>query len=105
MSNEKTVSIYDYKPEHFGDTILEGVIVRDIQTFTHGPPWAVTGVSWSWRTDQGPSVWLGPYTDHRTNFVVDGPITRAVVMDDIAHLIRALLAEGHLRADAFDEVA
>lgn len=103
-----SVSIYEYKPEHFGDTILEGVIVREVHTMVIYSACVPSSVVWRWAYGQHPidKTFAGPWCAERKCIKgVTEPPSRDEVMADIAELTRLLLAEGHLRADAFDEVA
>jgi hypothetical protein len=108
MSEEKRISIYEYQPEHFGDTILEGVLVDNIAThvvYRHHVP---SGVFWTWNYRQlgASNGFSGPWNDAQKRVCeVMNPPTHTRVMSDIAKLTRTLLAEGQLRADAFDEAA
>jgi hypothetical protein len=109
VSEEKRVSIYEYKPEHFGDTILEGVIVRDVHTlviYSSCVPSSVVWKFWYPQCEKTAAYYAGhagPWSDERQCIQGVKPPTRDEVMADIAKFTRALLAEGHLRADAFDE--
>lgn len=112
MSEDKRVSIYDYKPEHFGDTILEGVIVREVHTsviYRGGVPSSVAWRFWYPQLRETTPHYAGhagPWCEeHKCICGAPNPPKRDEVMADIATLTRTLLAEGHLRADAFDEVA
>lgn len=112
MSEANRVSIYDYKPEHFGDTIIEGVIVRDVHTvllYSACVPSSVVWKFWYPQCEKTAAYYAGhcgPWSDEKQCLCcVTKPPTRAQVMADIAKLTKTLLAEGHLRADAFEEVA
>lgn len=100
-----SVSIYDYEPQHFGDTILERVFVRDIQTCVLANEGGPYGVTWGWRYDQLQASFAGPYDEQRGIVYGVCPPIRDEVIADITATTSALLADGALRVDAFEEAS
>lgn len=94
--SEEKRSNDEHNPEHFGDTILEGVIVRDVVVRTERDELGgIAGYTYGWRLEQ-----------ERARFY-DGPLpllqerpSRVDVMDLIARHLRPRIALGELRADA-----
>jgi hypothetical protein len=101
-----SIPLHKYEPEHFGDMILEGVLVRNARTFSlFDRRGGIIG--WKWELYQDPkNSYVGPYPLLVNNGMFPWsevtPPKRDDVIADIKTWLRACLSSGGLRADAFE---
>lgn len=101
-----TLPLHKYEPEYFGDMILEGVLTRNVRTFSWSGCFG-GGIGWTWNLDQDPiNRYVGPYPLPTGKAMMPWsevtPPTRDEVIADISTWLRACLESGLLRTDAFE---